>query len=99
MSAELKTLETLASEKNAILDAVSWYDADAEKGIVKLSGDRLDHLLERPGCAENQLSDYGYFPTGKKDKYLQYETEFAAFLSPFPAFILFLPYKVLHVCT
>jgi type I restriction enzyme M protein len=38
-----------ASEKNAILNAVSWYDATAEKvikGTLKLSGDKLKALLE-----------------------------------------------------
>ena len=27
------------------------------------------------GCKENQLANYGYFPTSKKSEYLQYETE------------------------
>lgn len=67
-----------ASEKNAILNAVSWYDADAirvRKGIVKLSESKLEELLEHLGCTEGQLPDYGYYPTGKKGEYLQYETE------------------------
>ena len=67
-----------ASEKNAILNAVSWYDADAirvRKGIVKLSDSKLTELLEHLGCTESQLPDYGYFHTGKKGEYLQYETE------------------------
>ena len=67
-----------AAEKNAILNAVSWYDAGAEKvvkGITKLSGDKLDRLLHHLGCAESQLADYGYFPTSKKGEYLEYETE------------------------
>jgi type I restriction enzyme M protein len=37
-----------ASEKNAILNAVSWYDADAEKvvkGTLKLSGDKLKAII------------------------------------------------------
>lgn len=77
---ELKTLnlKLSASEKNAILNAVSWYDAGAEKvvrGTVKLIGDKLAQLLEHLGCTGAQLPDYGYFPTGKKDEYLQYETE------------------------
>jgi len=80
VDAELKTLglKLSASEKNAILNAVSWYDAGAvivEKGIVKLSGDKLDRLLDHLDCTESQLADYGYFPTGKKGEYLQYETE------------------------
>lgn len=67
-----------ASEKSAILNAVSWYDAEAErviKGIVKLTGEKLGQLMEHLGCEESQLPDYGYFATAKKGEYLQYETE------------------------
>ena len=76
----LKTLKIKlsASEKNAILNAVSAYDAQAEKvvkGISKLSGDKLKNLLEHLGCTESQLADYGYFATAKKGEYLEYETE------------------------
>ena len=66
------------SEKNAILNAVSWYDESAEKvikGIVKLEGQKLQQVLEHLGCKENQLADFGYFPTDKKGHYIQYETE------------------------
>ncbi|MEO7975545.1 class I SAM-dependent DNA methyltransferase [Flavobacterium sp.] len=67
-----------ASEKNAILNAVSWYDADAEKvvkGIVKLSGDKLKKVLEHLHCTESKLPNYGYFTTAKKGEYITYETE------------------------
>lgn len=67
-----------AAELNAILNAVSWYDASAGKVIkatVKLAGDKLEKLLEHLACEESQLADFGYFPTGKKSEYLQYETE------------------------
>jgi len=67
-----------ASEKNAILNAVSWYDVAAEKvikGTVKLSGDKLSQLVEHLGCKENQLANYGYFATNKKGEYIEYETE------------------------
>lgn len=67
-----------ASEKNAILNAVSWYDATAEKvvnGIVKLSGSKLQELLTHLNCKEEQLADYGYFPSDKKGEYIEYETE------------------------
>ena len=67
-----------SSEKNAVLNAVTWYDAEAEKvqkGIVKLSGDKLAQLLAQLGCEENQLADFGYYSTSKKGEYLQYETE------------------------
>jgi type I restriction enzyme M protein len=67
-----------ATEKKAILNAVSWYDVAAEKvikGIAKLSGEKLEHLLDRLGCEESQLADYGYYATAKKGEYLEYETE------------------------
>lgn len=67
-----------ASEKNAILNAVSWYDASAEKvikGISKLTADKLKILLEHLDCKETELADYGYFATNKKGEYLEYETE------------------------
>ena len=67
-----------ASEKNAIVNAVSWYDVTAEKvlkGTTKLSGEKLEHLLDHLGCKENQLADYGYFTTKKKGEFLEYETE------------------------
>jgi type I restriction enzyme M protein len=75
VDAELKNmkLKLTASEKNAILNAVSWYDAESEKvvkGTTKLSGEKLDKLLQRLGCKENELADYGYFPTDKKGEYL-----------------------------
>lgn len=71
-------LKLSASEKNAILNTVSWYDADAEKvvkGIVKLSGDKLKKVLEHLDCNESELPNYGYYITAKKGEYITYETE------------------------
>jgi type I restriction enzyme M protein len=65
-----------APEKNAILNAVSWYDESAVKVIkkvVKLTGDKLATLLEHLDCSQGQLPDYGYFPTGKAGEYVTYE--------------------------
>ena len=73
-----KKVKLSASEKNSILNAVSWYDAAAEKvikGNTKLTGDKLAQLLEHLDCNENELADYGYFVTDKKGEYLEYETE------------------------
>ncbi len=86
-----KKLNLSASEKNAILNAVSWYDAEAEKVIKKkekLSGDKLQNLLKHLGCTENQLADFGYFSNNnsnvtssaverslKNGEYIIYETE------------------------
>lgn len=71
-------LKLSATEKNAILNTVSWYDASAEKvvkGTTKLVGDKLERLLDHLGCDESQLADYGYFAIGKKGEYTEYETE------------------------
>ena len=67
-----------ASEKNMILNAVSWYDETAQKvikKISKISGDKLDKLCENLGCKENELKDFGYYPTGKKDEFTEYESD------------------------
>jgi type I restriction enzyme M protein len=73
-----KKVKLSTSEKNAILNAVSWYDASAEKvikGTLKLSGDKLNELLQYLDCKETELADYGYFASNKKGEYLEYETE------------------------
>lgn len=66
-----------AADKNAILNAVSWYSEDAAKVIkqtFKLSGDILAQRLEKLGCSEEALPDFGYYPTGKPDEYRTYES-------------------------
>jgi len=73
-----KKLKLSASEKNAILNAVSWYDAEAEKVIrktEKILGEKLSQLCLTLGCQPDQLADYGYFSTGKNNEYIIYETE------------------------
>jgi type I restriction enzyme M protein len=77
---EIKTqkLSISASDKKAILNAVSWYDAEAEKVIKKvekLSGDKLNKLLAHLDCEEKDLADFGYYATVKKGEYTVYETE------------------------
>jgi type I restriction enzyme M protein len=67
-----------AAEKNVIFGAISWYDPLAEKvikGIKKLTSDELQKLLAHLGCEENQLADFGYYATGKKGEWLEYESE------------------------
>jgi type I restriction enzyme M protein len=72
-------LKLSASEKNQILGAVSWYDAEAEKVVksrTKLSGERLEKLLRHLGCEERQLADYGYYAAAENaGEYVEYETE------------------------
>ena len=67
-----------ATEKKQILDAVSWYDEEADKVIKKtekLNSQKIADLLNYLGCEEKDLSYYGYFPTDKKGEYILYETE------------------------
>lgn len=78
VDAVLKTSKFSLSgpEKNVILNAVSWYDESAVKVIkkvVKLSGSKLDELLDHLGCRKDQLPDYGYYPTDKSAEYVTYE--------------------------
>jgi type I restriction enzyme M protein len=71
-------LNLSASDKKAILNAVSWYSIDAEKVIKKvekLSGDKLTKLLAHLDCTETDLADFGYYATAKKGEYITYETE------------------------
>ena len=66
------------TEKKAIFSAITWYSEDAQKVIKskqKITGDKLSKLLQHLDCKAEQLSDYGYFPSGKKDEYIIYETE------------------------
>lgn len=67
-----------ASEKNQLLNAISWYDANA--AIVldkkkKFKSEKLAELLEHLNCTAEQLPDFGYYPTGKANEYQTYETE------------------------
>lgn len=65
-----------ASEKNAILNAVSWYDENAEKVIGKkqqLSARELAELTERLDCKADDLADFGYYKQ-VDGSYLTYET-------------------------
>ena len=81
-SLKAHAIKLSAPEKNAILNAVSWYDETAKKvvkKVVKLTGDKLDDLLERYECEVPDLPDFGYYPVpreegGKKGEFITYET-------------------------
>ena len=69
-------LKLSASERTAVLNAVSWYDETAEivlKKAIKLSGDKLATLLERLGCTEADLADFGYYKI-RRGEYQTYES-------------------------
>ncbi|MEM0514056.1 class I SAM-dependent DNA methyltransferase [Pseudoalteromonas sp. YIC-827] len=61
-----------------IVNAVSWYDENAEKVIkkvVKFKQEKLDELLHHLGCDESELADFGYYAVeGKKLEFITYES-------------------------
>lgn len=66
------------SEKNILLNAVSWYDETAHKvikKISKISPDKLKKLCDYFGCKEEELCDFGYYPSGIKSEFIEYESE------------------------
>ncbi|MEP1215703.1 MAG: class I SAM-dependent DNA methyltransferase [Marinobacter sp.] len=74
---KVRKVKLSVTEKNAILNAVSWYDGSAEKvvkKVVKLTGDKLDELLDRYDCTQELLPDYGLYPTGKSNEFITYES-------------------------
>ncbi|RCW75214.1 type I restriction enzyme M protein [Marinobacter nauticus] len=74
---KVRKVKLSATEKNSILNAVSWYDESAEKvvkKVVKLTGDKLDELLHRYDCTQEQLPDYGLYPAGKSNEFITYES-------------------------
>jgi type I restriction enzyme M protein len=71
-------IQLSASEKNQILNTVSWSDKKAErviKKIHKISGKKLDELLAELSCSRDQLHDFGYWPTDTKGEYVEYESD------------------------
>ena len=66
-----------AGEKNTIFNAVSWYDEAADKVIkntVTYTGDKLRQLLQKLGCEQKDLGDFGYYATDTAGQYIIYET-------------------------
>lgn len=61
-----------------VVNAMSWYDENAEKVIkkvVKFKQDKLDELLHHLGCEASDLEDFGYYAIeGKKLEFTTYES-------------------------
>lgn len=71
-----RKIKLSATERNAILNAVSWYAEDAEKVVDKsrkLSASELKAITARLGCDLEELADFGLYrqPDGN---FLTYET-------------------------
>ena len=71
-----RKIKLSATEKNAILNAVSWYDENAEKVIAKrqkLDAGELDELTTLLGCEAEDLADFGWYRQSD-GHYLTYES-------------------------
>jgi len=69
-------IKLTATEKNAILNSVSWYDEQAEKVIDrrhKLSTEELETLTAHLGCTADDLDDFGWYRQAD-GSYLTYES-------------------------
>ena len=67
-----------SSEKNQIINAVSWREEKAEKVIKKvhkLKGEKLKQLLEHLETTEEHLSDFGFWETDKEGEWIEYESD------------------------
>lgn len=66
------------SERNQIINAISYREERAEKVIKKghkLKGEKLEELLDYLETTEEYLPHFGYFSTGKKGEYIEYESD------------------------
>lgn len=67
-----------SSEKNQIINAVSWREEKAEKVIKKihkLKKDKLKQLLEHLETTEEHLPDSGYWKSDKQGEWIEYESD------------------------
>ncbi|GAC27875.1 type I restriction-modification system subunit M [Brumicola pallidula] len=72
-----EAIKITPAEKKTILDVVSWYDEHAVKVIkkvVKYKQEKLNELLHHLDCKQDDLADFGYFPTGSKNEFTVFET-------------------------
>jgi type I restriction enzyme M protein len=77
ISLKEEAMKITPAEKKVILDAVSWYDENAEKVIkkvVKFKQEKLDELLNHLSCELTDLADFGYYPTNNKNEFTVYES-------------------------
>lgn len=71
-------LKLSSSEKNQIINAISWREEKAEKVIKKihkLKGEKLEQLLDHLETTEEHLPDFGYWESGKKGEWIEYESD------------------------
>jgi len=71
-----RKIKLSATQKNSILNAVSWYDEDAEKVIAKrrkMSSSEVEDLTTLLGCDAKDLADFGWYEQ-TDGTYLSYES-------------------------
>ncbi|MGK7939605.1 MAG: N-6 DNA methylase [Crocosphaera sp.] len=71
-------LKLSSSEKNQIINAISWREETAEKVIKKvhkLKREKLEQLLTHLETSEDYLQHFGYFESEKKGEYIEYESD------------------------
>ena len=71
-------IKLLTGPKNQILNAVSWRDENAAriiKKVHKLSDEKLHALLADMETTQDNLPDYGYWPSDKKGEWIAYEPD------------------------
>lgn len=71
-------LKLSAPERKQILNAVSWREEQAAKVIKKvhkLTGSKLQTVLDDLRITADKLHDYGYWPKEKAGEYLEYEAD------------------------
>jgi type I restriction enzyme M protein len=75
---KLLQIKLSASEKNQILNAVTWRDEKAAKVIKKVhkwSGEALTDLLVELNTTEEHLQDFGYWASEKPGQWIEYEPD------------------------
>lgn len=71
-------IKIASAQLNQILSAVSEYDENADKVVKKVQKFKekdLSELINKLGCNIDDLPDFGYNPTGKKNEYTIYEAD------------------------
>ena len=72
-----ESVKLSALEKKSLYEAISYYDENAAKVIKKrhrFTPETLERLLDRLKCREEELPDFGYYPTDKAGEYIEYES-------------------------
>jgi type I restriction enzyme M protein len=67
-----------ASDQRQLFNAVTWRDEAAAKVVKKahkLRGEKLEELLASLGTTEENLSDFGYWPSEKAGVWIEYDTD------------------------